>query len=487
MQRIAVISSYSSLLCAWLMTLSLVATAANREESFTFASEGLLFSLAGSNTVGAHLAPAWAKAYLEAKGAQGVFIEPLATANEYRVKGRNGTRMVYIDILAHGSSTGFKGLRAKTAEIALSSRQIKAAEAKFFNIAGGMQASSSEHVVAIDGLAVVVNPDNPLSTMTVTNIAKIFSGKISNWKALGGPDRRINLYARDDKSGTYDTFKSLVLRKNANLSSRAKRFESNDELSDTVANDLGGIGFVGLASVRNAKALAVSDDNTVALKPEILFVATEDYPLSRRLFMYTRGQSDVPFVNEFIRFAQGLAGQNIVEVIGFVSQNPKGLASAVSKGPERYQELAGVMQRLSVNFRFQPGKADLDNKALQDVERLARFMQQGRGDKAENINIQLVGFSNVESSEKRAQVLSRLRATAVKSALYRFDVQTESVIGFGDTMRVANAEGASSAKNERVEVWFFADKHLSAVNAVKDKIKRGELMLPKNAVSSVLN
>ena len=483
--RRAATTCFRLLFNVWLMATSVMAFAAESEDALPYSTQGRLFTMAGSNTVGAHLAPAWAKAYLEAKGLQGVFVEPLPAANEYRIKGRNGTRMVFIDIQAHGSSTGFAGLKANNADIALSSRPIKTAEARLFDVAGGMQASTAEHVVAIDGLAVVVHPNNPLSSMTVDNIAQIFAGKIVNWKALGGPNKPISVYARDDKSGTYDTFKSLVLRKNTQLSARAKRFESNDALSDAVANDIGGIGFVGLASVRNAKALAVSDDNTVALKPEVLFVATEDYPLSRRLFMYTPGESSVPFVEDFIAFAQGQAGQNIVETIGFVSQNPKGLVVKVEEGPERYQELATIMQRLSVNFRFQPGRADLDNKALQDVERLARYVQALKAENSENLNIQLVGFSNVESTDKRAQVLSRLRATAVKSALYRFNVQTESVIGFGDSMRVANAAGTASAKNERVEVWIFTDEYLSAVNAIKDKIKRGELIRPTSAVSQL--
>ena len=481
MRRVFATTSYRLLFCLWLITVSGAVFAENKEIPFSFNTEGLLFTMAGSNTVGAHLAPAWAKAYLKSKGAQGVFIEPLVAANEYRVKGRNGTRMVYIDIQAHGSSTGFKGLKAKQAEIALSSRPIKLTETKHFNVTGGMKASTAEHVVAIDGLAVIVHPDNALAALTVDNIANIFAGKISNWKVLGGADRRITIYARDDKSGTYDTFKSLVLRKTATLSSRAKRFESNDELSDSVANDFGGIGFVGLASVRQAKALAVSDNNTAALKPEVLFVATEDYPLSRRLFMYTPGESDVPFVSDFIRFAQGALGQNIVENIGFISQNPKRLPMAVNEGPVRYQELATAMARLSINFRFQAGRADLDNKALQDVERLARFLRQA--DNRESVHVQLVGFSNVESTEKRAQVLSRLRATAVKSALYRLDVQTESVIGFGDAMPVANAASSSALKNERVEVWIFHDEYVGVVNRIKEKISRGEWGQSKNAVS----
>ncbi|HEY7772902.1 MAG TPA: substrate-binding domain-containing protein [Marinagarivorans sp.] len=461
------------------------ATASAGPAPFERTAEGLLFTLAGSNTVGARLAPSWAKAYLESKGAQGVFIESLSTPNEYRVKGRHGTRMVFIDVRAHGSSTGFKSLKARSADIALSSRPIKDSEASAFGDGQNMRAASTEHVVAIDGLAVIVNPNNRVTELTVEQIAKIFAGKINNWKALGGPDRVINIYARDDKSGTFDTFDSLVLGKAFSLSPRAKRYESNDELSDSVARDLSGIGFVGLASVRNAKALEVSDNNTAALAPKVLFVATEDYPLSRRLYMYTRGQPHQRYVKDFIAFAQGSKGQDIVETIGFVSQNPKSITVAVEEGPEQYQSLAKLGQRLSINFRFQPGKADLDNKALRDVERLAQHVKSlSRVSGSEAVHIQLVGFSNVESTDKRAQVLSSLRATAVKSALFRFGVRTESVMGFGDHMRVASASGSASAKNERVEVWLFNDEHLSAVDAIKAQIKSADYRLPATVVSA---
>lgn len=490
MRHFAAFTQQHRLLSNWLVTLVLLAsvtgTAIASQEPFTRTTEGLLFTLAGSNTIGASLAPSWAKAYLESNGAQGVFIESLSTANEYRVKGRNGTRMVYIDVEAHGSSTGFTSLKEGEADIALASRPIKSNEASAFYDVQDMRAPSAEHVVAIDGLAVIVNPANEISELTVEQIAKIFAGEITNWKTLGGSDHKITIYARDDKSGTYDTFNSLVLGKTLTLTKSAKRYESNDALSDTVASDISGIGFVGLASVRNAKALAVSDKNTVALAPQQLFVATEDYPLSRRLYMYTRDTPTKPYVRDFIAFAQGGAGQNIVERIGFVSQNLKGLTIPVDDGPERYQALAKLGQRLSINFRFQPGKADLDNKALQDIVRLAQYVKSRASSNVENshklLHIQLVGFSNVESTEKRAQVLSRLRATAVKSALYRMGVQTESVIGFGDNMRVASALGSTSIKNERVEVWLFGDEHLSAVEQIKAEIKLEDATLPANVV-----
>ena len=176
---------------------------ASAPEPFERNQEGLLFTLQGSNTVGAHLAPAWVKSFLEAKGAKGVFVENLPHVNEYRIKGRNGTRMVFVDVHAHGSSTGFKGLKSGQADIALSSRSIKAKEVYELKTLGEMQGANAEHVVAIDGLAVIVHPSNALAQLPVNIIGQIFGGRINNWKALGGPDRAINIYARDDQSGVF--------------------------------------------------------------------------------------------------------------------------------------------------------------------------------------------------------------------------------------------------------------------------------------------
>ena len=175
--------------------------------------------------------------------------------------------------------------------------------------------------------------------------------------------------------------------------------------------------------------------------------------------MYTRPKVQ-GLANEFVAFAQSLKGQNIVEQVGFISQNPMSLQLALDGGPAPYVALAQHAKRLSVNFRFQQGRADLDNKALRDVERLARHMQSSEG---ALLRVQLIGFSNVEASAKGAQ------ATAVKSALYRYGVPTESVMGFGDDLPVASTQGSSASKNERVEVWVFDEASLSQINVLKSE------------------
>lgn len=102
-----------------------------------------------------------------------------------------------------------------------------------------MKSRANEHVVALDGLAIVVHKANPVTTLEREKVQRIFSGRITNWSQVGGADLRINLYARDDKSGTFESFKTMVLR-DEKISSRAKRFEDSEELSRSVAADESG-------------------------------------------------------------------------------------------------------------------------------------------------------------------------------------------------------------------------------------------------------
>lgn len=439
-------------------------------ETFSTHTAGKLFTIKGSNTIGAKLAPAWVKNYLEAKGLTNVSINTTAVENEYRIEGYNGDLPVFVNIHAHGSGTGYRGLAEGSANIAMSSRPIKDKEAILLESQGNMRDFSAEKVVAIDGLAVIVNRSNPIGNLTVDQIANVFSGKITRWSQLGGSDIPIRVYARDDKSGTWDTFKSLVLGKKHALTASAERFESNDQLSDRVSTNPGGIGFVGLASVRRAKALGISEDSTDPLTPEPLYVATEDYPLARRLFMYVAPEENNKAVNEFIQFVQSTQGQEIVNKIGFISQNPLSLQSEpYAEAPSTYKLLTEKALRLSVNFRFKDGSAELDNKAKQDILRIVRFMQL-----PENTDkrIQLVGFGDTKETATRSTILSKLRAVAVKSALYSYGISSESVIGLGSDLPVASNDGSARLKNQRVEVWVFDTSILPMVTNVKKDASR---------------
>lgn len=438
-------------------------------DRFDSEAEGRLFRLQGSNTVGASLMKNFLLDYFSAKGAEDVNVVNLPTANEYRVQGRVNRRRIYVDVAAHGSSTGFRALLKNEADIAMSSRRIKSAEVSALGHVGDMRSYASEHVVAIDGLAVIVNKGNPVRALTLNQIAAIFSGQITSWEAVGGEDMPISLYARDENSGTWDTFSSLVFGDEYSLSARARRFESNDKLSDTVADDPGGIGFVGLASVRHAASLAIGGEGTQPLQPSELAVATEDYALSRRLFLYSANREKNNYVQDFVSYIQSDRGQQVVKRTGFVSQNLISVAEDL-EGPDSYVELLREAERLSVNLRFSEGSAELDNKAQRDIQRIAEYIQ-----RPDNIgkSLILIGFGDQKQTERRAVVLSQLRALAVKSELFRRGVLTEPVVGLGDDLPVASNDTAGRSKNRRVEVWV---RNAEASSIKKDLAQRAKAL-----------
>ncbi|WP_434766030.1 substrate-binding domain-containing protein [Pseudomonas triticicola] len=417
---------------------------------------GPALRIQGSNTIGAELGPALVEGLLQEQGLVKIHRETPDTANEQRIVGQTGQgQRVIIEVAAHGSSTGFTALKNASADLAAASREIKDSELLALQSLGDLKSPAAEQVIAIDGLAIILNPANPFEQLNTEQLARIFAGEVKTWEELGGRGGAIHLYARDDQSGTYDTFKELVLsRRGKSLSSAAKRFESSEQLSDAVSADAQGIGFIGLPYVRQAKAVAIADGASQAMLPLNSLIATEDYPLSRRLFFYLPPDSRNPWAQALTAFAQSPQGQAIVAASGFVSQTVQAMSVAPNAlMPEGYQSLSRHAQRLTVNFRFAEGSASLDNKARQDLARVLDYIK--RNGKTERA-VTLVGFGDLKDDPARADLLSRLRAMAVRRELVRNDVVMREVRGFGALMPVAtNSADEGRIKNRRVEVWVY--------------------------------
>ncbi|MEZ3185423.1 substrate-binding domain-containing protein [Pseudomonas sp. LM13] len=409
----------------------------------------------GSNTVGAKLAPMLVAGLFEAKGLQSVRIASAGKENEQRVTALDERgKTIQALVAAHGTGTGFAGLKDRTADLAAASRPIKQSEAQSLAALGDMRSAESEQLIAIDGLAVIVHPDNPVQSLSVEQVARLFSGEIANWRELGGANAAVELHARDDQSGTYDTFKELVLgSQGKTLATNATRYESNDALSLAVSRRSGAIGFVGLASVGKSKALAITDGDSQPMPPTTALVATEDYPLSRRLFLYADPQKQSKWTREFLTFVHSPAGQAIVEKSGYVAQAIAPIRLPLQTTmPEAYQQLAKEAQRLTVNFRFAEGSAQLDNKAQRDVQRLIDYLNSH--DKQMNAAV-LVGFGDARNDPARTALLSKLRAMAVRRELARGGILVKEINGLGDQLPVASNSEAGRIKNRRVEVWVY--------------------------------
>lgn len=417
------------------------------------ASDNVILRLSGSNTIGADLAPALAEGFLKQLGATNVRVVAGAGAEEKLVEATlpGDSKPSLIRIQAHGSATAFTALGDGSADIGMASRRIKPDEASRLASLGDLTSPASEFVLGLDGIAVIVNRSNPLTATTKDQLARIFSGETADWSAAGGRGGPIHLYARDDRSGTFDSFKSMVLG-SGKLASTAQRFEDSAALSDAVANDRDAIGFIGLPYVRNAKALSVAERGAMAMVANRFTVATEDYPLSRRLYLYTPENPPNKYTRNFVQFALSRAGQDIVAANNFVAQNIAQQQQAVAPGaPAEYKRLTAGAQRLSLDFRFRVGHAELDNKAITDLDRVGTFI----GDlHYSGENILLFGFADSTGQRQANQTLSEERARAVDAQLRQRGLQAGIVRGFGSELPVAsNDTEEGREKNRRVEIW----------------------------------
>ncbi|KJS77588.1 MAG: membrane protein [Pseudomonas sp. BICA1-14] len=440
------------LLCAGMLCVGSLVSAATLP---TPASDKAVLRINGSNTVGAKLAPMLIAGLFEAQGLRDIGIAPTGQENEQRVSATDSDgRRLFATVAAHGTGTGFAGLKDGSGDLAAASRPIKDSEHASLAGLGDLRSVEAEQVIAIDGLAIIVHPDNLVRSLSVQQVASLFAGDIRNWKAVGGPDLPVELHARDDRSGTYDTFNELVLGSQGKaLDGHAARYESNDRLSQVVSRHPGAIGFVGLASVGQARAVAIADGQSQPMLPTPALVATEDYPLSRRLFFYANPQSQTAWTRAFLEFVHSPAGQAIVFKSGYIGQTIEAIRLPVEADmPQAYRDLASQAQRLTVNFRFAEGSARLDNKAQRDVGRLIRYLQ----DSGKTMHAAaLVGFGDARRDPARTALLSKLRAMAVRRELSRGGILVREINGLGDTLPVASDTLSGRVKNRRVEVWVY--------------------------------
>jgi len=426
----------------------------NRLITLPSSERTITLRLHGSNTIGEKLAPALLEAYLTSLSVDKMRWVKGDDAQERELQYVLNDKVYAIQLHAHGSSTGFQCLLADEADMAMSSRKIYSSEVEALKASkGDLSTAEQEVVIALDGVVVIVNSDNPLNDISRSQLAQVFSGEIDNWQQLGGEDLAIHRYVRDENSGTNDTFNSLVLREhNKQLTARSQRLQSSTELSNLVAQDTAGIGVIGLPYVGNNKALAISAvGGSTVIYPTHFTVSTEDYALSRRLYLYTTSNEN-QIARQFIQFVISEQGQKVVGDTGLVSQRIRlEEAYRVTNAPPIYNEYAQIASRLSVNFRFKSGSDELDNKAKHDIKRLLNYLQEHPGRR-----IVLMGFSDSWEDPDMSLLLSVHRASRLEKALNSYGVSVTAVEGFGEKLPIASNKTAQGrSKNRRVEVWVF--------------------------------
>jgi phosphate binding protein len=226
-----------------------------------------------------------------------------------------------IAVTGGGSGTGISAMVNNTCDIAEVSREMKESEIKLVESKGF---TPKKIIVALDGLAVVVNPKNNISELSIDQLADVFAGKIKNWKELGGRDAKIVLLSREVNSGTHVYFKEHVLRHGIadgkeEFASEALLLSSSQAIADEVSQNLDAIGYYGMGYITaKEKALKIlKEKNSPAEAPTMENVISGAYPISRPLLMYSKGEP-TGLVKSFIDYVLSPAGQEIVKKLDFV-------------------------------------------------------------------------------------------------------------------------------------------------------------------------
>lgn len=220
-----------------------------------------------------------------------------------------------ISVVGGGSGVGLAALGSATTDIAQSSRKMKMDEKLKFQEAGK---KIVETVIAYDALATIVHPSNQVSQLTREQLEGIFTGKINNWKQVGGADLKIIVYSRETSSGTYEFFKESVLKKK-NFVASALLMPATGAIVQSVSQTKGAIGYIGLAYLeKTVKALKVSyDKGKTYIEPNVANAKTKVYPITRPLFYYYLSTTQAR-IKPFMDFILSPEGQNIVLKIGYV-------------------------------------------------------------------------------------------------------------------------------------------------------------------------
>jgi phosphate transport system substrate-binding protein len=391
----------------------------------------VVLRLAGSNTIGGELAPALVKEYLVSRGA--AHVEAKSTAkDEVIVSAELDGGQVGVSIAAHGTVTGFKALAEGSADIGNASRQMHSDEESSLRQRDIARAFGSEYVIGLDGIAVIINKSNPIDRLTIEQLGKIFAGQILSWEEVGGQmSWPIHLYARNQDSGTWETFDQIVLhagREPLKLSPAAERIEDSTELSGKVSRDPYGIGFIGLPYIKESKGLLISAVNH-PYYPTLYTVRTETYPLSRRLYMYAPRASANPEIARFLQFVGSTAGQKVVERIGFVSLDVTPPAaeelSPIFDLPSMYRQLfarLGAHEPFETTIHFRTDSSIVDSRGKDDLARILAYIANR---KLSPQDLVLIGHADGTGPHPVNCTLSQNRAKAVGEELASFGLRAK--------------------------------------------------------------
>ncbi|EPX82350.1 phosphate ABC transporter substrate-binding/OmpA family protein [Salipiger mucosus] len=372
---------------------------------------------------------------------------------------------------------GFADLLADEADIVMALREIRPRERRLARDAGlgDLAEPNRSRVIALDGLIPVVGDTNPVNAISLSDLTRVLSGRVTNWSALGGPDAPIVLHLRDTGSGLTQGIGDRLLQASELIRRQdVRRHDDNAALAEAVARDPFGLGLASFSEIGTTRPLVLTGPCGFRLRGTRAAIKTEDYPLTAPMFLYLPARRLPALARDFLTYTRSPPAQIVIRLAGFVDQAPEELplnaqgdrlanAIAVAEGEAGLAELQRLietlvpMQRLTTSFRFEPGSARLDAQSRSNVQQLARALETGDYD---GRGLVFVGFSdgqgpaagNIEIARERAEAVRQAVTAAAETAdLARVTLDTEA---FGEAMPMACDDTVWGRQvNRRVEVW----------------------------------
>ncbi len=368
------------------------------------------------------------------------------------------------------TGAAFPALAERRSDVGLAARPPNTRELELVRAGAGFDMRTVEHVIALDGLAAVVHAANPVRRLSMEQLRDVFAGTITNWSALGGPDRPIHLYAREPEAAAMQVIQQEVMGRVA-VATSTTRIPAWSDLSNAVADDPDGIAILTLAFIGRGRALNLVASCGIEFEASEFGLRTQDYPLERRFSLYPNPQAP-SFSEDFIEFMLSPDAYEVVREAGYTSMQPvvgtreytqfrllDATRAAPSAPDGRYMEAMGDYSvvvrnavRLSTTFRFEAGSFQLDRRGLRDLERVVHFLRSPDG---QRYRVNVLGFTDAVGAFGVNRSLSVRRAQAVAELMRQRNVTVHQLRGLASVAPVACDDDPNAPlKNRRVEIWL---------------------------------
>ncbi len=434
-------------------------------------------SFAGSDTVGLGLLPFLLEDYADSLDASAIttVISETETLVNYVDSNESELSSAYVNATGSGDATD--ALEAKTAVFGMTSRPMNDDEASRLIATGtsDLRFSDYETVIAVDSLAVVANPANPIRELSIEELGAIYLGIIDNWSQVGGLDAPITVLSRDDGSSTRSVFENVVFAGQELPLAQSVTYPGGDnpEMAAAVKADPHAIGYVGFAYSEGLTRLDLTSECGITSTATSFAVKTEEYPLGRRLYLYNRPDNTPEPAQRFLEYVLSPEADDAIAQSNFVNFAVERTEQGTARTNSLYDgldlqsavqlRLANQMRvdlslwdRLSTTIRFNTASSRLGNKELNDIDRLVSSLSES----PLSTRLMVVGFAddvgafenNLLLSQRRSETVADVIRSVASDRAPNVQIDTRSFSELSPS--VCNTDANGRAINRRVEIWI---------------------------------